>query len=189
MSPHVNKLWPHVGKDLDLLFWWRSFENFCDVSVHLNWYRKRKFKSCLTSQKFFKIMEYGAVCTALWAFARLKLEKRWELAVFWVNFSCFKAINNGRQTSGIDSGGKTQEIRLFTQRTEPLSIPLARSILWRIWQHACSLPMFFLVYNFLQMTFLFVLATGCHRGWTTIYPVFDYHRSEDHRKDPKAPNK
>ena len=69
------------------------------------------------------------MCTALRAFAHLKFEKRGELTVFWVIFSCSKAMNNERQTSGIHSGGKTQEIRLFTQRTEPLSIPLARSIL------------------------------------------------------------
>ena len=162
MSPHVNKLWPHVGEDLGLLFWCRSLQNFIDLSVHLNLYRKRKFKSCLWSTKFFKIMEYGAVCTALWAFARLKLEKRWELAVFWVNFSCSKAINNGRQTSGIDSGGKTQEIRSFTQRTEPLSIPLARSIFIKD-MAACLLTSYvFLVYIiFLQMTFLLVSAKGC----------------------------
>ena len=118
MSLHVNKLWPHVGKDLGLLLWWRSLENFVDMSMHLSWYRKRKFKLYLMSTKFFKPMEYMAWCTALWAFTSLKFEKRGDITIFWVIFSRSKAMTNRTQRPKIDTGGKITKIApLFSQRS------------------------------------------------------------------------
>ena len=148
MSLHVNKLWPHVGKDLGLLLWWRSLENFVDISMHLSWYRKRKFKLYLMSTKFFKLMEYMAWCTALWAFTSLKFEKRGELTIFWVIFSRSKAMTNRTQRPKIDTGGKNHETRSFIQSTEPLSPPPARLILWRVLQRAGPFHMVDIFFSF-----------------------------------------